>query len=259
MRRIIAALFVLGLVTAGWLPAASGGTPAFTVTPNPAMPGDTIAFEGLCGPGEEVQYGWGPADDFSLNLETVADDAGFWAGEAMIPLDAVPGDAYEVGQECGGRLGEFKPFSIVAAPAQGIALLKTVGTAPGTCASEREIIVAAGTTVYYCYTVTNNTDVVLDTHTLVDDKLGTLFSDLAYDLAPGASVDTVAAGVVASAVIEATTINGAIWTAEAAPVGAAPVVFEADAGAVVTVSADATTTTVMPAAAGVAATPTFTG
>lgn len=256
MRRIIAALFVLGLVTVGWLPSASGGTPAFTVTPNPAMPGDTIAFEGLCGPGEEVQYGWGTAEYVSFNFATVADEAGFWTGQATIPLDAVPGDGYEVGQECGGRLGEFKPFSIVAAPAQNIVLLKTVGTDPATCATEREIIVTSGTTVYYCYTVTNNTDVVLDTHTLVDDKLGTLFSDLSYDLAPGARVDTVAAGVVASAVIEATTINGAVWTASASPVGAAPVVFEADAGAVVTVSAD---TTMAPVAGGVAATPTFTG
>ena len=256
MRRIIAAVFVLGLVTAGWLPSASAGGSTFTVTPNPAMPGDTITWEGFCGPGEQVQYGWGPADDFSLNLEAVADDAGFWTGQATIPTDAVPGDGYEVGQECGGRLGQFQPFEIVAAPAQGIVLLKTVGTDPATCASEREIIVTAGTTVYYCYTVTNNTDVVLDTHTLVDDKLGTLFSDLTYDLAPGASVDTVTAGVVASAVIEATTINGATWTASASPAGAAPVVFEADAGAVVTVS---TATTMAPVAGGVAATPTFTG
>ena len=216
------------------------------------MPGDTIVWEGMCSPGDQVQYGWGPTDDFSLNLEAVADETGFWTGQATIPLDAVPGDGYEVGQECGGLLGKFQPFAIVAAPAQNIVLLKTVGTDPATCATEREIIVPSGTTVYHCYTVTNNTDVVLDTHTLVDDKLGTLFSDLAYDLAPGASVDT----VVASAVIEAPTINGATWTASASPVGAAPVVFEADAGAVVTVSAD---TTMAPVAEGVAASPNVTG
>ncbi len=71
----------------------------------------------------------------------------------------------------------------------------------------------AGTTVYYCYTVTNTGDVTLNLHNLVDDKLGTIFSGLAYALAPGTSVNTVAAGLSIPAVINTTTTNVATWTA----------------------------------------------
>ena len=152
------------------------------------------------------------------------------------------------------------------APEGRIVLVKTVGTDADECASEREIVVPRGTTVYYCYTVTNETELTLSVHSLVDDVLGTIFADLDYDLAPGASVDTVAAGLEVSATIEETTINGAVWTAEALVPGAAPVVFEADAGAVVTVSEPGTTPTSGPAtapttaaAAGVSTTPRFTG
>ena len=53
-----------------------------------------------------------------------------------------------------------------------------------------------GTTVYYCYTVTNTGDVAFGLHTLTDDVLGTIFTGLAYTLAPGASVNTVAGRLV---------------------------------------------------------------
>jgi hypothetical protein len=166
-------------------------------------------------------------------------------------------------------VGLARPVSAgngVPAPEGRIVLVKTVGTAAAECASEREIVVPRGTTVYYCYTVTNETELTLSVHSLVDDRLGTIFTDLGYDLAPGASVDTVAAGLEVSATVEETTINGAVWTAEALVPGATPIVFEADAGAVVTVSEPGTTTTGGPAtapataaAAGVSTTPRFTG
>lgn len=94
-----------------------------------------------------------------------------------------------------------------------ISLVKTVGTTPGVCAPTSNITVAPGTTVYYCYTVTNTGNVTLDLHTLVDDQLGTIFSGFNYSLAPGASVNTVAAGLSIPAVINTPTTNTATWTA----------------------------------------------
>ncbi len=42
-----------------------------------------------------------------------------------------------------------------------ISLAKTVGTTAGVCATTSTISVSAGTTVYYCYEVTNTGDVTL--------------------------------------------------------------------------------------------------
>jgi uncharacterized repeat protein (TIGR01451 family) len=94
-----------------------------------------------------------------------------------------------------------------------IELTKTVGTEPGVCAATSEISVDSGETVYYCYEVTNTGDAALPLHTLVDSELGTLFTGLAYDLQPGASVDTVAAGLTITDTIILTTTNTATWTA----------------------------------------------
>ena len=94
-----------------------------------------------------------------------------------------------------------------------IVLTKTVGTVDGVCAGTSEITVPEGTTVYYCYTVTNTGDVTLTLHDLVDDQLGTIFTVLSYALTPGSSVNTVQAGLSIPAVINATTTNVATWTA----------------------------------------------
>ncbi|MER2600278.1 MAG: proprotein convertase P-domain-containing protein, partial [Caldilineales bacterium] len=94
-----------------------------------------------------------------------------------------------------------------------IIVTKTVGTVPGVCATESSILVAAGTTVYYCYTVTNTGNVIFTTHDLYDDQLGQIFSGLAYVLNPGASVNTVTAGLSVPAVINTPTTNTATWTA----------------------------------------------
>ncbi|MER2598813.1 MAG: hypothetical protein ABTQ73_04790 [Caldilineales bacterium] len=94
-----------------------------------------------------------------------------------------------------------------------IIVTKTVGTVPGVCATESSILVAAGTTVYYCYTVTNTGNVIFTTHDLYDDQLGQIFSGLAYVLNPGASVNTVTAGLSVPAVINTPTVNVATWTA----------------------------------------------
>jgi hypothetical protein len=94
-----------------------------------------------------------------------------------------------------------------------IDLVKTVGTDPAVCAMTDEIDVFAGTEVYYCYTVTNTGDTTLNLHDLEDSELGIILDDFSFALAPGASVDTVAAGLTLSATINASTVNTATWTA----------------------------------------------
>lgn len=94
-----------------------------------------------------------------------------------------------------------------------ISLTKTVGTTPGVCAGTANITVPQGTTVYYCYTVTNTGTVAFGLHTLTDDVLGTIFTGAAYALAPGASVNTVQLGVNVPYVANANTTNVGTWLA----------------------------------------------
>jgi hypothetical protein len=104
----------------------------------------------------------------------------------------------------------------VVNPAAEVELVKTVGTVPGVCATTDEIMLPpGGGTAYYCYTITNNGNVALTEHDLVDSELGVILDALQYNLAAGASVNTVAAGLTVSATITQTTINTATWTASA--------------------------------------------
>jgi subtilisin-like proprotein convertase family protein len=105
------------------------------------------------------------------------------------------------------------PVTLTVEPSPAIGLAVTVGTDPGTCAGSSSLFVDAGTTVHYCYTVTNAGDVTLNLHDLVDDQLGSIFNGFDFALTPGASVDTVTAGVSASTVINAGVTNTATWTA----------------------------------------------
>lgn len=90
-----------------------------------------------------------------------------------------------------------------------IALTKTVGLSPLTCAATSNITVPpGGVDVTYCYTVQNTGNVTLSTHSLVDTPLGVILNNFAYDLLPGAS-----AFVTTTANITETTINTATWTA----------------------------------------------
>lgn len=103
--------------------------------------------------------------------------------------------------------------NVTPLPMPAIEIVKTVGTEEGVCAATSEIAVQSGTTVYYCYTVTNTGNVALNLHDLEDDELGEIFAGFSYALTPGSSVDTVAAGLTISAVITETTTNTATWTA----------------------------------------------
>jgi hypothetical protein len=132
-----------------------------------------------------------------------------------------------------------------------IELAKTVGTEPGVCATTDSIEVAPGTDVYYCYEVTNSGTMTMPLHTLVDSELGTIFAGLAYDLAPGASLDTVAAGLTVSATITETTVNTATWTAY---VAGGPSAVAIDAATVTVLLPSIELTKTVGAEAGVCAT-----
>lgn len=90
----------------------------------------------------------------------------------------------------------------------GIALSKTVGTDPNSCAVTPNISVYPGTDVTYCYEVTNTGTVELTVHELDDSELGTILSGFAFTLAPGAS-----AFITETTNIITDTVNVATWTA----------------------------------------------
>ncbi len=128
-------------------------------------------------------------------------------------------DDPDVGPGNGTGLVVVPASLIVSQTAPSISVTKTVGTTAGVCATSSNITVPQGSTVYYCYTVTNTGDTAFAMHDLVDDQLGTIFSGLAYALAPGASIDTVTAGLSVSAVINVPTTNVGTWTAYNAAAG----------------------------------------
>lgn len=121
--------------------------------------------------------------------------------------------AYNAGPSDEATATDSATVNVTPVPAPAITLVKTVGTTPGVCATTTSITVESGTTVYYCYTVTNIGNVALGLHDLADDELGALLNALPFNLLPGASVDTVAAGLTFTATITADTTNTATWTA----------------------------------------------
>ncbi|MEZ4642132.1 MAG: hypothetical protein R3E31_05220 [Chloroflexota bacterium] len=133
--------------------------------------------------------------------------------ETVVVTDTVTNVAVWEATDGGSGTAVATSTATVHAINPSIALSKTVGTEAGVCATTDTIEVEAGTVVYYCYTVTNTGNVTLSFHDLEDDVLGTILTEYAYDLAPGASVDTVAAGVTMSDTIAVTTVNTAVWTA----------------------------------------------
>ncbi len=224
----------------GLAPAQAGGNP-ITVTPATVAPGEdfTVAGPADCILGSTLDV---MIPELEL-AQTVSGDAA-WSVVFTVPDDAEPG-TYQVvvdGEEC-----TFNNGTVTVAIPETISLVKTVGTTADECATTTSISVVSGTTVYYCYTITNDTESVLATHSLTDDQLGDLLTDEAADLDPGASGSTVELGLEVSADLTVTTTNVATWTAT----NEQGVPFTATASATVTV-------TTAPAVAA-AADPNFTG
>ena len=95
-----------------------------------------------------------------------------------------------------------------------ICLVSTVSTTPGTCGATDTIDASVGDQVDFCYTVTNNTSIALDYHTLQNNIEGTIFSLFNQSLAPGDSMrfDNI------KTVSQSNTYN-ATWTARDVPPG----------------------------------------
>jgi hypothetical protein len=104
-------------------------------------------------------------------------------------------------------IGLLVPLT-TSAQGPSIDLVKTVGTVPAVCAPTNNITVSTGTTVYYCYEVTNTGTVTFEFHTLEDDVLGTIFTNVPVTLAPGASYQHIEPFVVPGPVT-----NTGTWTA----------------------------------------------
>jgi hypothetical protein len=94
----------------------------------------------------------------------------------------------------------------------GIDLAKTVGTDPAGCATTSVITVTTGTSVTYCYSVTNTGAFTLTRHDLDDSALGTLLDDFQFTLAPNTSTF-----VTRTATLTETITNSALWTAYTTP------------------------------------------
>lgn len=177
----------------------------------------------------------------TVTIEFTSIDGGAQSDQTYVCTGAPAAEGTGVGIAGYAGVARMDNFAVGGAEGPAISLVKTVGTTSGVCAPTSAISVAPGTTVYYCYTVTNTGTVTLNLHELSDNQLGMLFTGLNYVLTPGSSVDTVAAGLSIPAVINSTTTNTALWTAYDGQVAA---------------SAQATATVTVALAANVSATKT---
>ncbi|MCB0111155.1 MAG: cadherin-like domain-containing protein, partial [Caldilineaceae bacterium] len=109
---------------------------------------------------------------------------------------------------------------VLVKPAARFAFSKTVGIEgiKPACTPSTEIQAPRGTTMVYCYTVTNTGEVPFLYHSLTDSHLGTLLSDAPYLLLPGSSYR-----VQFTQTLTVSTTNIATWTASTGPVTAARV------------------------------------
>ena len=98
--------------------------------------------------------------------------------------------------------------SATAGAAPGLVLTKTVGTDPLACAGTNSINVVSGTSVTYCYEVTNTGDITLTLHNLTDSQLGSILDDFSFGLQPGSTVFLTETTTITSSVT-----NVASWTA----------------------------------------------
>jgi uncharacterized repeat protein (TIGR01451 family) len=113
---------------------------------------------------------------------------------------------------------------------------------PSQCALNSAVTVPVNTTVKYCYTVTNTGDYTLTVHSLVDDHLGSVFSNFVRELAPGQSFSTVDAGFTITKTLTVSTTNVATWTALIAPPIVSLGTDATDASVSVAINAQATVT-----------------
>ena len=76
-------------------------------------------------------------------------------------------------------------FITVLGPEITLDMTVMVDDGHGTCGTESELAVPAGTQVTYCYTMTDSGDEDVNYHFLDDDQLGSLINHLDREIAPG--------------------------------------------------------------------------
>ena len=162
-----------------------------------------------------------PQSFWSVDVDPTIGAPGVWRN---------PGDAYGTGctawsptTSCGFAETNYL-FQIIGAVGGGgggctageLCLEVTLGTdtTAGACGTADTLDVSVGDQVNYCYTVSNDTGVTLEFHTLVDNVNGTIFSLLPQTLADGATYQynrIMTAG--------ATEVVTSTWTAQDVPPG----------------------------------------
>ncbi len=148
-----------------------------------------------------------PGDGFGLGCTTWTDNASCGAGSGLVTaLFQVVGAVGTGGGTCG---------------AGQLCLVSTVGTdlSAGACGTADTIDATNGDQLNFCYTITNNTGVTLNYHTLQNNVDGTLFTLLNQAVPDGGTfqynhIETVSA----------TNTWNSTWTAQDVPPGYAPTV-----------------------------------
>jgi hypothetical protein len=96
-----------------------------------------------------------------------------------------------------------------------ITFLKIVGLTPDDCLQGQghTLIVAPATQVTYCFIAVNTGSITLTNHSVVDQQLGTLITDLPYELTPAGTANDAAFFHVAHLMTQTVT-SSATWTAQ---------------------------------------------
>ena len=99
-------------------------------------------------------------------------------------------------------------FVTVLGPEITLDMTVMVDDGHGTCGTESELAVPAGTKVTYCYTMTDSGDEDVNYHFLDDDQLGSLINHLDREIAPGETLVHTEVALITEAVT-----STAQWTA----------------------------------------------
>lgn len=134
-------------------------------------------------------------------------DLAFEADENfMLTLSNAEGAVLAKASGVATLVNDDTPLTLVLSKTVGIQNIRPV------CTNVTQIKVPIGTTVVYCFTLRNQSAYTPNRHTLVDDHLGRLLDDAAFDLAPNASFI-----VSQTATLTASVTNIATWTATIMP------------------------------------------
>ena len=218
VRSTLATVATLALVAAATLlmPTTASSQAAAAVDPadGPLYADGVVFFSGTCP--EDPGVEWLDVDltfsDPSYDRTTIARVDGVSWSAASGYLGSDEALTMTVSVDCSGT-GEGPyaegTFELLA---PSVALELTVGTVEGECATTSAIEVAAGTTVYWCYTVTSLSGGWNNGHTLIDDVDGTILDEEIYDLPGGESVDSVELGLTLSDTVTADLVRTGTWT-----------------------------------------------